>query len=268
MNADIYMAVAIAMAIVAVVLVISRPTVFTVPEGFYGLLYYYGKSLHRLSPGKHRFWKRGYTVRLVDMRKTILTVAGQEVLSAENVGLKVSAVLTYQIVNCETAVHAVQDFVASLYNATQLALRSVIAGQTVEALLNKRMDIGKELLALVKLEAEKLGIEVHAVEVKDVMFPSELKKAFSEVLRAQKEGQAALERARGETAALRNLANAARLMEGNPALMNLRLMQSIGAAGAAGNTLVMGMPGGFVPIKNGNGKGGHSASNNDRKETE
>jgi len=71
------------------------------------------------------------------------------------------------------------------------------------------------------------------------------------VLKAKQEGQAALERARGESAALRNLANAARVLEGNPALMNLRLMQSLTAAQNAGNTLVLSMPGGFVPLKNG-----------------
>jgi hypothetical protein len=65
------------------------------------------------------------------------------------------------------------------------------------------------------------------------------------------EGQAALERARGESASLRNLANAARVLEGNPALMNLRLMQSLTAAQNAGNTLVVGVPGGFVPLKAG-----------------
>jgi len=68
------------------------------------------------------------------------------------------------------------------------------------------------------------------------------------VLKAKQEGQAALERARGESAALRNLANAARLLESNPALQNLRLIQSISSAG---NTLVMGVPAGFVPLKPG-----------------
>ena len=80
------------------------------------------------------------------------------------------------------------------------------------------------------------------------MFPGDVKKAFTEVLKAKQEGQAALERARGESAALRNLANAARLLENNPALQNLRLMQSMSAAG---NTLVMGLPTGFVPLKAG-----------------
>ncbi len=97
----------------------------------------------------------------------------------------------------------------------------------------------------------KIRLNVHADEVKDVMFPAELKRAFSDVLKAKQKGQAALERARGEGAALRNLANAARVLEGNPALMNLRLMQSLTAAQNAGNTLVLGVPGGFVPLKAG-----------------
>jgi hypothetical protein len=58
-----------------------------------------------------------------------------------------------------------------------------------------------------------------------------------------------LERARGETAALRNLANAARMLEGNPALQNLRLLQSLNAVQNSGNTLILGVPGGFVPLK-------------------
>jgi len=121
----------------------------------------------------------------------------------------------------------------------------------VETLLNQRTARAPQLLALVQPEAARIGITVHAVEVKDVMFPAELKRAFAEVLKAKQEGQAALERARGESAALRNLANAARLLEGNPALMNLRLMQSMSAAQASGNTLVLGVPVGFVPLKNG-----------------
>ena len=81
--------------------------------------------------------------------------------------------------------------------------------------------------------------------------PNDLKRAFADVLKAKQEGQVALERARGESAALRNLANAARVLEGNPALMNLRLMQSLATAQNAGSTLVLGIPGGFVPLKNG-----------------
>ena len=123
-------------------------------------------------------------------------------------------------------------------------------GAPVETLLTQRAGLAPQLLALAQPEAARIGITVHAVEVKDVMFPAELKRAFADVLKAKQEGQAALERARGESAALRNLANAARVLEGNPALMNLRLMQSLTAAQNAGNTLVLGVPG-FIPLKNG-----------------
>jgi len=80
------------------------------------------------------------------------------------------------------------------------------------------------------------------------MFPGDLKRVFAQVVQARKEGQAALEKARGETAALRNLANAARLVDGNPALLQLRLLQQLGSA--TGNTIVLalGATPGALPV--------------------
>src|SRR4030095_7762997 len=103
-----------------------------VPEGFYGLLYRHGQYRHRLSPGKHRFWRRGYDVRLVDMRKLTLTVAGQDVLTADNLNVKLSALVIYQVLQPEKALHDVQDYQAHFYNAAQLAIRSVVAGSTMD----------------------------------------------------------------------------------------------------------------------------------------
>lgn len=221
------------------------------PEGYAGLLYHKGRFVEVLPAGRHIRWGRHYTLDAQDLRRAALAVPGQEVLTADNVGLKVSLVVGYQIVDPAKAAHETQNCQGDLYNTAQLALRAVIGGVVVEALLNQRLEIGAQLLARVRPEAAKIGITVHSVEVKDVMFAAELKRAFAEVLKSKQEGQAALERARGESAALRNLANAAKLLEGNPALMNLRLMQSLAAAQTAGNTLVLGMPGGFVPLKNG-----------------
>ncbi|MGH9194482.1 MAG: hypothetical protein ACRD1T_01920, partial [Acidimicrobiia bacterium] len=85
-----------------------------------------------------------------------------------------------------------------------------------------------------------------SVNLKDIMFPGDLKKMFAQVVQAQKAGLAALEKARGETAALRNLANAARMIEGNPALMQLRLLQQL--AESTGNTLVLGFPSSQTPL--------------------
>jgi regulator of protease activity HflC (stomatin/prohibitin superfamily) len=254
MNYDIVIAFGLAMgamaAIFAGIKLLEFRHAFLVPEGYAGLLYHKGKFVQVLSAGRHIRWGR-YTVDAQDIRKASVLVAGQEVLTADNVGLKLSLVVTYQVADPVKAAHETQNWHTDIYNAAQIALRAVVGGVAVEALLNQRLEIGAQLLARVQPEAAKVGINVLAVEVKDVMFPAELKRAFAEVLKAKQEGQAALERARGESAALRNLANAARVLEGNPALMNLRLMQSLSSAQNAGSTLVLGVPGGFVPLKNG-----------------
>ena len=224
---------------------------FVVPESHAGLLYHHGVFVRVLNAGRHILWGFGWSLNTMDLRRSFTLVAGQEVLTADNVALKLSLLVTHQVADPVKAMHETQNWATDLYNAAQLALRAVVGGVAVEALLNQRVEIGAQLLARVQADAAKIGINVHAVEVKDVIFPAELKRAFADALKAKQEGLAALERARGESAALRNLANAARVLEGNPALMNLRVLQSLSAAQSAGNTLVLGVPGGFVPLKNG-----------------
>jgi len=252
MNYGIVFAVAIAIVLATVLflpVVKHWRRVFCVPEGWTGLLYHHGLYVRRQNAGRHVVWGRGWTIKLIDLRKASTLVAGQDVLTADSVGLKFSLFVTYQVTDPVRAAHDTQNWLGDLYCAAQLALRAVVNGITVEALLSQRLEIGAQLLAQVQPEAVKIGINVLAVEVKDVIFPADLKRAFADVLKAKQEGQAALERARGESASLRNLANAARVLEGNPALMNLRLMQSLTAAQNGGHTLVLGAPGGFVPLK-------------------
>ena len=243
----------IAFAVVATFIVVSavRHT-FVLSEGYAGLLYHKGLFVEVLGSGRHVRWGRRYRMVAIDVRKAFINVPAQEVLTADNIGLKISLLLNFQITDPVKVTHDTQNWQCDLYNLAQLALRAVVAAAPVEALLNQRLDIAAQLTARVQPAAAKIGLNVLDVEVKDVMFPAELKRAFAEVLKAKQEGQAALERARGESAALRNLANAARVLDGNPALMNLRLMQSISAAQNAGNTLVLGMPNGFVPLQKGN----------------
>lgn len=224
---------------------------FVIQESHAGLLYRYGALVRVLKSGRHVIWGFGWTMTVMDTRTTSVLVPAQEVLTSDNIGLKLSALLTYRVADPAKAAHETQNWLSDVYNLAQLALRSVVGAITMEALLTERVEIGARLLTRVAPEAAKIGITVFTTEVKDVMLPGELKRAFADVLKARQEGQAALERARGESASLRNLANAARLLDGNPALQNLRLMQSLTAAQHAGNTLVLGMPGGFLPLKHG-----------------
>src|ERR1700736_5804846 len=92
----------------------------------------------------------------------------------------------------------------------------------------------------------ELGLKLALVDGKGIMVPHGMKKAFAQVVKAQKDGLGALERARGKTAALRSLANAARSMDGNPNLLQLRALQAL--ADSSGNTLVLGLPNGSIPV--------------------
>jgi regulator of protease activity HflC (stomatin/prohibitin superfamily) len=235
-----YLLYLVAAAVLVLLLYKARIDKVVVREYEAGLLYRSGRFHRRLEPGGYYIWRLRSDVHTVDMRKTSVTVPGQEVLSADNVGLKISTVVAYEVVDPERAVHRVQDFRGELYVAVQLALRSAIADANIDEVLNQRLEIGQRLLSQVALAAEPIGLRVHSVEVKDVMFPGDLKKTFAEVVKAQKQGQAALEKARGETAALRNLANAARMIEKSPALLHLRTLHTL--AGQSGVTVVLGTP--------------------------
>ncbi len=238
---------------------------YVVAEGSVALIYHEGKLAGRWDAGRHVRWGRHYRVDLIDVRKTLLQVQGQDVLSADNVGVKVSLVLTTQIVDPVKNVQSVDNYVLHLYSAAQSAVRAVVAGVAMDSLLNQRVAISGQLLELLAPQAEEIGVKVHAVEVRDVMLPGDLRRAFSEVLKAKQEGQAALERARGESAALRNLANAARLIESQPGVATLRFLQTL-SGNDAKQMVVMSDMSAFAPVFKGR-SGSRSATETESEET-
>jgi len=166
-------------------------------------------------------------------------VPTQEIPTADGVTLKLTVAGQARITDAAIYVTGARDTEQAVYLALQIALRGLVGTMTVEELLTGRSDIGGRLLAGVR-GLDALGIAVDQLDVKDIILPAELKKAQTEVLVARAQGAAALERARGETAALRSLANAARMAADNPALLQLRLLQQL--EGSSGHTVVIGAP--------------------------
>lgn len=207
-----------------------------------GLLYRQGRFIRVLDAGRHRFFRPWESVVKTDVRLRALTVPAQEVLSADGVTVKVTLAVQYRVADPALAQNKVLNVHEALYQELQLALRETLGGTDAETLLATRREFDARLLALMEPKARALGLELKLASVKDLMFPGDLKKVFAQVTTARKEGLAALERARGETASLRHLANAARLLENNPALLQLRTLQSVG--GSSGNTVVLGVGGG------------------------
>ena len=232
-------------------LLFRRVTVFEYENG---LLYRRGSFRRLLTPGQYWLFRWTTRVEKVDVRRRFVSVPGQEVLTSDNVGLKVSLAAEFEVVDPPRAVNTVQDYEQALYLQLQIALRSIVGDVTADALLEKRQEIGSQLMTAGETTATELGLKLHQASIKDIMFPGDLKKIFTKVVKARKEGLGALEKARGENAALRHLANAAQLLENNPSLVYLRTLQALGDG--SGNSVVLGGPlDMFTSLRGQNGEG-------------
>ena len=236
---------AVVVAVLAAVVIqglVSRTTVY---EWERALEYSSGRFVRVLEPGVHYRFRPSSTIRRIDVRPRFAVVPGQEILSSDGVPLKVSLIAHYAVTDPVAAVTQVDDHVTALHLQLQKAAREVIGQRPIDEILSTRAELGDGIEELSREMAGEIGVELRDVSVRDVMLSGELKRTFAQVVQARQEGLAALERARGETVALRNLANAAKSIEGNPALYQLRLLQLL--ASQPGHTVILGNPDGAVP---------------------
>lgn len=212
----------------------------TINEWERALRYDQGRFQGLVQPGEYWYVSSRTTFVRIDSRLQYATVPGQEILTSDSISIKISLAATYEVSDPVRAFTSVTNYTEAMYLELQIALRELAAGLTIDELLAQRGRLGATLLTQVQAKAGEFGVKLKSVSVKDVMFPGNLRDTFAKVVAAQKEGLATLERARSESAALRHLANAAQMIEKNPALLQLRLLQSIGES--SGNTLVLGAP--------------------------
>ncbi|MGW0035302.1 slipin family protein [Gordonia sp. NPDC003376] len=190
------------------------------------VLEYRGGRLSRtLTPGRHRVRRTASYVD-VDLRTHIVPVAPQEVLTADTVSVRVTMALRARVTDAVAYTETTADPWSAVYLAAQVALRDACASSTVEQLLARDQSVDADsILQAARTTGATMGIDVEAVFLKDVIVPSEIRSAALELITATMQGQARLEKARAETAALRALANAGRLLDAHPALARLRLVQ-------------------------------------------
>jgi regulator of protease activity HflC (stomatin/prohibitin superfamily) len=244
MNAG-WIAVPLAVLLLAI-LVMRLLSATTVYEFERGLQFKRGRFAKALGPGMYWQLRPLSQIYKIDIRPANIAVAGQEILSADGVAVKASVAATYHVADAERALIGTSSYAAAIHTELQLALRAVITGLPVEQLLEKRPELSTQLKAIAEEKLRPIGIQLDDAAIRDITFPGELKKIFSQVVKARQEGLAALEKARGETAALRNLANAAQMIQRNPQLMQLRLLQVLSQQ--PGNTVVLGVQPSGQPI--------------------
>jgi regulator of protease activity HflC (stomatin/prohibitin superfamily) len=199
----------------------------TVHPGTQLVEYVRGTFTRVLAPGEYtRPWKASY--QLVNLREQVSTIAPQEVPTSDGLAVRVSAAIIWSVGDARRYLEVAAQPFDAVYLAVQVALRDALTDVEAEAAIPQlRAVVPEALVAAARTAGAAVGIDVRDVVVKDVLLPAELRSAQAALVTARTRGLAELEKARSETAALRSLANAAKLLDEHPALAQLRLVQAL-----------------------------------------
>lgn len=195
------------------------------------LHYRRGVFLGVLGPGRHRLRGLGHEVVDVDLRSRLLSVGAQEVPTSDGIRVKAGAALEWRVVDPRAWHEVAQDPESTLYEAGRLAVRDVVATFAVDAI--PAGPSSADVPTTVQEAAAAVGVEVTSFRVTDVILPAEIRRAAESLVVARRRAQTVLEEARAQTAAVRNLANVADVLDAHPALAALRLAETAAAAGGS-----------------------------------
>ena len=206
-----------------------------------GLLYDKGHFVEVLQPGRYWYWPwQVKHVEVIDIRETSQTVEGQEILTSDKIGIRVTLIAQYHVADPVAARHQVENYVSQLYQDLQLTLREAVAGQTLEALMSSREALSAGIQAQVAPRASKYGVELSRVGVKDMVLPGAVRTVFLQEMEAELKGRASLVAARHEIAAARARANTAKLLQENPHLVRMQELELLASlASKSGNVVVI-----------------------------
>ena len=193
------------------------------------LLFREGELVDQLGPGMYVFWKNAgkITYKSIDLREQVADVAGQEIMTADKVTLRVNLVVTYQVTDAEQAVTVVSDYAQALYRQAQLVLREAVGARQLDKLLTDKDSVGREVRDVLASRAKEFGVKVRNVGLRDIILPGDMKLILNQVIEAQKQAEANLIRRREETAAARSQANTAKLLAENPALARMKELEAL-----------------------------------------
>src|SRR5579871_3335922 len=163
----------------------------------------------------------------VDLRIVTLTVPPQEVITRDNVTIKVTAVIYFYVVDPSAAIVNVMNFIQATTQIGQTTLRNVLGQSELDELLSQRNKINRELQAIIDEHTERWGVKVTAVEIKDIELPATMQRAMAKQAEAEREKRAKIIHAEGELQASNQLAAAANIIAAQPSTLQLRYLQTL-----------------------------------------
>jgi len=179
----------------------------------------------------------------VDLRTVTMDVPPQDVITRDNVSIKVSAVLYFRVVDPNRAITEIQNYLFASSQLAQVTLRSTCGQALLDELLAEREKINARIQEILDCQTEPWGIKVVLVELKDIDLPQEMQRAMAKQAEAERERRAKIIHAEGEFQASQKLADAAEIIAKQPSAMHLRFLQSLVEVSAENNsTIVVPLP--------------------------
>src|SRR5574340_1772453 len=223
-------------AVVIIVVLILVSAIKVAREYERGIVFRLGRLLpHPKGPGLFVIIPFVDQVTKVDLRTVTLNVPPQEVITKDNVPVRVNAVAYFRIVEPKNAIVQVENFMVATSQIAQTTLRSVLGQHVLDELLSERDKINVILQGIIDEATSPWGIKVSVVEVKDVEIPSDMQRAMARQAEAERERRAKMISAEGEYQASERLSEAATVMEKHPIALQLRYLQTLLEIGGGSN---------------------------------
>jgi regulator of protease activity HflC (stomatin/prohibitin superfamily) len=204
-----------------------------------GIVFRLGRSVGVRGPGLILLIPFLEKMMKVDMRTVTMDVQPQDVITKDNVSMKVNAIVYFRIVNAEAAIVQVADYYYATSQLAQTTLRSVLGQFALDEILTNRDSINSKLQSLLDQDTEGWGVKVSAVEVKNIDLPKEMQRAMAQEAEAERERRAKLISAEGEVQRASRLAEASNTLAGSPSALQLAYLQTLNEITSEGKTTIV-----------------------------
>lgn len=225
--------------IVIFVVILLASAIKILKEYERGVIFRLGRSIGYKGPGIILLIPLVDRMVKVSLRTIAMDVPPQDVITKDNVSVKVNAVLYFQVLFPDKAVIEVEEYLFATSQLAQTTLRSVLGQAELDELLSAREKINHELQQIIDEQTDKWGIKVTMVEVKHVDLPPEMQRAMAKQAEAERERRAKVIHADGEFQASQTLANAAEIMATHPQALQLRYLQTLSEIATENNSTII-----------------------------
>ncbi len=226
-------------AIVVFVAIVLSAAIKITQEYERGVIFRLGRYVGTRGPGLIFLIPFVERIERVDLRILTLDIPSQEVITRDNVTVKVNAVAYFRALDPERAVIEVNDYIRATSQIAQTTLRSILGQSELDELLSEREEINDRLQLIIDEQTEPWGIKVNIVEVKDVELPEVMQRAMARQAEAERDKRARIINAEGEFLAAQRLHEAATVIAQEPTALQLRYLQTLNDISAEHNSTIL-----------------------------